>query len=68
MLNSAKREPDKKACEATDEEHGTNPVSQLQLFRYRQLCCGVHANKAGGNDESNTTKRIVDVEAPVRSI
>ncbi len=65
VLNSAKGEANKETREAAYEENSTGPVSLLELLRNRKLCCGIQANKVGGNDEPNTTKWVVDVEAPI---
>ena len=64
MLDTAKREADEKASEAADEEEGTDPVSLLQFLRNCKFGCGVHANEAGGDNESNTAEWVVDMEAP----
>lgn len=64
MLHAAKRETDKEASEASNEEDGTNPVSLLELLRDGELCCGIHANEPCSNDKANTTEWVVNMKAP----
>lgn len=64
VLDAAKREADKEAGKAADEDERADPISLLQLLRDSQLSSRIHPNEAGSDHETNGAERIVDMKAP----
>lgn len=64
VLNAAKREADKEAGKAADEDDRANPIGLLQLLRDGQLSSCIHPNEEGSDHETNAAERVVDVKAP----